>query len=78
MTSRFALFALLAGLGAALPAAAQEKLRVGLVLTLSGPPAALGQQANVLGKHGEKGSHQETGNQLRRVAGGLQRLRQFG
>jgi len=36
--------AILAAMGAASPAAAQEKLRIGVIASLSGPPAVLGQQ----------------------------------
>ena len=38
-------FVLAAALVLSLPAQAQEKLKVGVVLSLSGPPAALGKQA---------------------------------
>ena len=43
--SRRLLAALTAGLLATAGTAAAEPLRVGMLLTLSGPPAALGQQA---------------------------------
>lgn len=47
MTSRITRLAALAAISlvATMPALAQEKLKVGLMLTLSGPPASLGQQA---------------------------------
>ncbi|MDD3675338.1 MAG: hypothetical protein PHE98_07435, partial [Thauera propionica] len=36
------------------------------------------QQADVFGKHGEQRAHEEAGNLLRRVAGGLERLGERG
>src|ERR1044072_4388135 len=41
--SRFALVAILLSVAAG-PAVAQEKIKIGVIVTLSGPPAALGQQ----------------------------------
>src|SRR5260370_39775362 len=46
MTQRWKLAALAALLGAAIdPAIAQEKIKIGVIVTLSGPAAVLGQQA---------------------------------
>src|SRR5262245_57657415 len=44
MSTKFVVLAATAALAIAAPAQAQEKLKIGLITTLSGPPASLGTQ----------------------------------